>query len=205
MGFGPPEIAQMDNSKEFKGVCLILLKRFGIRIVHGRPRRPQTQGLVEQANGVAKTKLAAYLREIGTNAWAAALPTIAMCMNSQPHKSLPRRMTPFQVMFSRRIIGLQRADHHERLALWQISDDVIDKFCDSDAPEKSHPILDQLIDQLPEDVDINEAEQDREVELSESDEIAIVKQVKELSLGSDSNMDPQLLFVSSPIIGASLY
>ena len=95
MCFGPPEIAQIDNGKEFKGVCLLLLKRFGVRIVHSRPRRPQTQGLVEQANGVAKTKLGAYLREINTTAWAAALPVIAMIMNSQPHKSLPRRMTPF--------------------------------------------------------------------------------------------------------------
>ena len=95
MCFGPPEITQIDNSKEFKGVCLILLKRFSIYIVHGQPRRPQTQGLVEQANSVAKTELAACLREIGTNAWAAALSTIAMCMNSQPYKSLPRRITLF--------------------------------------------------------------------------------------------------------------
>ena len=82
MCFGSPQIAQMDNGKEFKGVCLLLLKRFGIRIVHGRPRRPQTQGLVEQANGVAKAKLAAYLQEMGTTAWTAALPVIAMMMNS---------------------------------------------------------------------------------------------------------------------------
>ena len=65
---------------------------------------------MEQSNGVAKTKLSAYLREIGISAWAAALPVIAMIMNSQPHKSLPGRLTPFQVIFSQRIIGLQRAD-----------------------------------------------------------------------------------------------
>ena len=35
MCFGPPEVAQMDNSKEFKGLYLILLKRFGIRIING--------------------------------------------------------------------------------------------------------------------------------------------------------------------------
>ena len=76
-----PEILQMDNGSEFKGVCLMLLKRFGIRVINGRPRRPQTQGLVEQANGVAKTKLGVYLREMVTNKWAAALPAIARAMN----------------------------------------------------------------------------------------------------------------------------
>ena len=93
--FEPPEIAQIDNSKEFKGAYLLLLKRFNIQIVHGRPRRPQTQGLVEQANSIAKIKLAAYLKKISTTKWVAALPVIAMIMNSQPYKSLPRRMTLF--------------------------------------------------------------------------------------------------------------
>ena len=61
MFYGPPEIAHMDNGKEFKGACLMLLKRFGIRIINGRPRRSQTQGSVEQGNYVAKTKLGTHL------------------------------------------------------------------------------------------------------------------------------------------------
>ena len=65
MFYGAPEITQMDNSKEFKGVCLMMLKRFGICIINGRPRQPQTQGCVEQANSTAKTKLGGFLREIG--------------------------------------------------------------------------------------------------------------------------------------------
>ena len=35
MCFRPPEIVQIDNGKEFKGLALILLKRFGIRIING--------------------------------------------------------------------------------------------------------------------------------------------------------------------------
>ena len=193
--FGPPEIAQMDNGKEFKGVCLLLLKRFGIRIIHGRPRRPQTQGLVEQANGVAKLKLGAYLREMGTTAWAAALPVIATMMNSQPHKSLPRRMTPFQVMFSRRIVGLQRANYHDRLKLFQINDEAIDKYCSPDHnPEESDAVLDELIAQLPDEIDIDDVVDEDDLEFNEA---TIKKQVKEL-IGAGFNIDPQLLFVSSP-------
>ena len=48
---------QADNGKEFKGAFLILLQKYGIQVVNGAPRSPQTQGLVEQANGVVENKL----------------------------------------------------------------------------------------------------------------------------------------------------
>ena len=44
---GIPKIIQCDNGTEFKGVLLILLKQYGIKILNGRLRHPQTQGLVE--------------------------------------------------------------------------------------------------------------------------------------------------------------
>jgi hypothetical protein len=55
--FLPPKIMQADNGKEFKGALLILLRKYGIQVVNGAPRSPQTQGLVEQANGVVEAKL----------------------------------------------------------------------------------------------------------------------------------------------------
>ena len=45
--FGVPKIIQCDNGSEFKGVLLILLEKYGIKILNGRPRYPQTQGPVE--------------------------------------------------------------------------------------------------------------------------------------------------------------
>ena len=54
---GVPCKLQCDNGTEFKGVLLILLQRYGIKIINGRPRHLQTQGLVEQANGIMKKKL----------------------------------------------------------------------------------------------------------------------------------------------------
>ena len=53
---GIPKIIQYDNGKEFKGILLILLKQYGIKILNRRLRYPQIQGLVEQANRVMKTK-----------------------------------------------------------------------------------------------------------------------------------------------------
>ena len=122
----------MDNGKEFKGAVLILLKRFGVRIINGRPRRPQTQGLVEQANGFAKSKLGTYLTEIGTRKWAAALPGIAMQINDCPHDLLPHGRTGFEVMMSRRIHRADRAPIYDRVELAKISDKEIDIYCSTD-------------------------------------------------------------------------
>ena len=67
------EILQSDNGTEFKGICLELMKQYGVRVINGRPRTPRTQGLVEQANGTVKTKIAAWKRAHGSIHWADAL------------------------------------------------------------------------------------------------------------------------------------
>jgi len=72
---------QCDNGVEFKGVLLILLKKYGIKIINGRPRHPQTQGLVEQANGVIKVKLCCWLADHEGQGWSDGVPDIALVMN----------------------------------------------------------------------------------------------------------------------------
>lgn len=49
--FGPPKILHSDNGGEFVNSLIDLLcDRFHIKIVHGGPYRPQTQGRVERFN-----------------------------------------------------------------------------------------------------------------------------------------------------------
>ena len=71
--FGIPEVIQSDNGTEFQGACTDLLQIFGIKVVNGRPRTPRTQGLVEQANGVVKKKIASWKRTYGSNRWGEGL------------------------------------------------------------------------------------------------------------------------------------
>ena len=40
--FGLPHILQCDNGTEFKDTVLLLLKKYGIKVLNGRPRHPQT-------------------------------------------------------------------------------------------------------------------------------------------------------------------
>lgn len=76
---------QADNGKEFKEALLILLRKYGIQIINGAPRSPQTQGLVEQANGVVETKLRAWKMDNGSTEWANGILEVTLAMNTQVH------------------------------------------------------------------------------------------------------------------------
>ena len=41
------DILPSNNGSEFKGICLELMARYGIKVINGRPRTPRTQGLVQ--------------------------------------------------------------------------------------------------------------------------------------------------------------
>jgi hypothetical protein len=66
----------MDNGKEFKGALLKVIRHMGTMIINGSPRHPQTQGLVEQANGVMEQKLNAWKVENNSELWHLGLPEI---------------------------------------------------------------------------------------------------------------------------------
>ena len=63
--FGAPAILQSDNGNEFTANVIGELKQFWpeLKMVHGKPRYPQSQGSVERANGDIKDMLVAWLAD----------------------------------------------------------------------------------------------------------------------------------------------
>jgi hypothetical protein len=98
--FLPPKIVQTDNGKEFKGALLILLRKYGIQIINGAPRSPQTQGLVEQANGVVEAKLRAWKMDNGSTEWANGIMEVTLAMNTQKHSTIG--CAPVELLFRER-------------------------------------------------------------------------------------------------------
>ena len=92
MCFGPCDILHSDNGPEFMGAALHIQQRTGIRIIKGAPRHPQSQGSVEQANGVVKQRIAAWKATTGLENWDIALIEIAIQINhtvSEGHNAIP--------------------------------------------------------------------------------------------------------------------
>ncbi|KFY32501.1 hypothetical protein V493_00138 [Pseudogymnoascus sp. VKM F-4281 (FW-2241)] len=98
--FLPPKIMQADNGKEFKGALLLLLRKYGIQVVNGAPRSPQTQGLIEQANGVVENKLRAWKMDHGSTEWKNGLLEVVLAMNTQIHSTIG--CAPAELLFRER-------------------------------------------------------------------------------------------------------
>ena len=58
------------------------------RFIHGRARHPQSQGLVEQANGTMQKMIASMLVQFNTQNWVKLLPKVMFNLNTQHHSDL---------------------------------------------------------------------------------------------------------------------
>lgn len=71
---GAPRILQSDNGKEF--VAKVIEQVVAIwphcKILHGRPRHPESQGSVERANGDVENMLRAWMIDNDSTNWSQA-------------------------------------------------------------------------------------------------------------------------------------
>ncbi|CAF2918564.1 unnamed protein product [Rotaria sp. Silwood2] len=97
--FGPPKILQSDNGREFVArVILDLQKNWpGLVIINGRPRHPQSQGLVERSNSVVQPMIGKWLNANNTLDWPSSLGPVMFAINTSIAKIINK--TPFEIVF----------------------------------------------------------------------------------------------------------
>jgi hypothetical protein len=80
-----------------------MAKRHGISIITSYAYHLQTQGSVEKANRIFKTRLSVCQREAGCPPidWVRFLLEIALCVNTTWPSLLPAYITPFDIWFGR--------------------------------------------------------------------------------------------------------
>ena len=101
--FGLPKILQSDNGNEFKNklfVNEVCSWEGECKIVYGRPRHPQSQGLVEQANGTVEVMISAMMEQEKHRNWPSLLPRIMYVLNTS--KSSSTKFMPYEVTFNRK-------------------------------------------------------------------------------------------------------
>jgi len=96
--FGPPVILQCDNGKEFSSI----MKKLGdlwpnLKIIHGRPRHPQSQGMIERANGIMERKIARWMETHKQSNWTSILGRIVYTMNCEVSRTT--KFSPYQLVF----------------------------------------------------------------------------------------------------------
>ena len=97
--FGPPKILQSDNGREFVARVILDLRKIwpGLVIINGRPRHPQSQGLVERGNSVVQQMIGKWLNANNTLDWPSSLGPVMYAINTSIAKSINK--TPFEIVF----------------------------------------------------------------------------------------------------------
>ena len=96
---GCPKILQSDNGLEFKFDAELKKIWPRLRIVHGRPRHPQSQGSVERANQDIEQIMRCWLADNNTTNWVKGLPFIQMQKNNALNRTIG--FSPFFAVFGK--------------------------------------------------------------------------------------------------------
>lgn len=95
---GPVRIVQCDNGGEFMGACYCLLRNYGIKVLHSKPRSPNEQGLVERSNAVVENMIRKWQEDNPEGEWEHALTEICWSINNNGSAAL-KGIRPTQLMF----------------------------------------------------------------------------------------------------------
>jgi len=74
-----------------------------VKIINGRPRHPQSQGLVERANGLLQQKLGKWKENTGRNDWSFGLRFVILAMNNSWCRS--HKKTPYELVYGDKPCG----------------------------------------------------------------------------------------------------
>ena len=99
---GAPCILQSDNGREFDNSLLLdTLNRLwpSAKIIHGKPRHPQSQGSVESANKRVDNILTSLLDNFQHSNWVSELEKVAYMKNTTVHSVC--KHSPYRILYNR--------------------------------------------------------------------------------------------------------
>jgi Integrase core domain len=185
--FGQPALLHTDNGTEFANAELEAeCRRWGTYIIHGRPYHPESQGVVENPNGVLKRAMAKFASSNEDNPdWTWVLSQVLWRHNTQVHSTT--RMSPedhFRQFnfFSREVrripdnecvvISVKDLASIERLR-WVTHCDMLgsDVQVEEQEQEQGEEKVEEQVEEKVEWMEENEEEKKEEGDLSEEEEM----------------------------------
>ena len=102
---GPPTILQSDNGREFTSNVIKDLSNLwnNVKIINGRPRYPQSQGLIERSNSEIGKLLGKWMETYNSNRWSNSLRFVLWAMNTTTCRATGQ--TPYQLVFGNKPRG----------------------------------------------------------------------------------------------------
>lgn len=110
--FGSPRLLHTDNGKEFLNEWLYALAaRFSVRMVKGKPYKPNVNGRVEKANRTMKDKIKVWVAarmSVAELDWVPALIEFQYQLNTQYRRCI--KSTPYKLVFNQAHLQTAPAD-----------------------------------------------------------------------------------------------
>ena len=96
---GPPTILQSDNGGEFTSEVIKSLSKLwnNLKIINGRPRHPQSQGLIERSNCEIGKLLGKWMESFNNKNWNIGLQFVLWAINTTTCRSTGK--TPYQLVY----------------------------------------------------------------------------------------------------------
>ena len=99
-GENPFQLYHSDNGGEFISALVeAAIVAMGGKIVHGRPRHPQSQGQVERLNGTLKRKIKSLMAHSTDGNWSTYLKAATTNYNNTQHSTI--KMAPYKAEFGK--------------------------------------------------------------------------------------------------------
>lgn len=97
--FGAPYILQSDNGREFTATVVEEMTNLWpeCKIIHGRPRYPQSQGSVERCNQDVENMLRAWMMDNQSTDWGMGCYFVQWQINCSKHRIINR--SPYKALF----------------------------------------------------------------------------------------------------------
>uniref|UniRef100_A0AC35EZY3 Integrase catalytic domain-containing protein n=1 Tax=Panagrolaimus sp. PS1159 TaxID=55785 RepID=A0AC35EZY3_9BILA len=114
--FGPPNILQTDNGREFKNTKVNeICQNYGVEFIHGTPRHSQSQGSIERANRDVEDILQCMMADHESGNWVQFLRRTQLAKNKRSHTALNGR-SPYEVMFGKNCTS-QNPESEEKVVI----------------------------------------------------------------------------------------
>lgn len=96
---GAPSILQSGNGREFTASVISEMVKIwpSLKILHGRPRHPQSQGSIERSNQDVENMLRAWMYDHSSKNWSLGCYFVQFQKNSSYHKVIGR--SPYKALF----------------------------------------------------------------------------------------------------------
>lgn len=129
--FGSPRLLHTDNGKEFLNEWLMALAaRFRVRMVRGKPYKPNVNGRVEKANRTMKDKIKTWISariSIADLDWVPALIEFQYQLNTQYRRCI--KSTPYKLVFNQAHMQTLPAVQDQDLPQTEESEELEDALC----------------------------------------------------------------------------